>query len=283
MIAAGRLDDSLVADVRDLAGGGELVWRDGPDAAAFRVDQDARTLRALLGPLEAVADIIVVDRERFMPVRLFVADMDSTVIGQECIDELGDYAGFKPEVAAITERAMQGEIDFAIALEARVALLNGLDRSVIARCLAERITATPGAQTLVATLKAKGAHTLLVSGGFTDFVRPVATRLGFDAFRANVLEANGETLTGRTVGPIVDAAAKRQAAAEALASLGLGPQDMLAVGDGANDSAMIDLAGTGIGYRPKPALAAVADGSVRHHDLSALLWAVGIPRAEWVD
>ena len=217
------------------------------------------------------------------PVRLFVADMDSTMIGQECIDELADYAGFKDEVAAITERAMQGELDFAHALAERVRLLEGLNQSVISECVGARIRPNPGAKPLVATLKDRGVQTVLVSGGFVDFVQPIASLLGFDGMNANVLGNDEGKLTGTTVGPIVDAAAKRKVAADLLRARGLGPEALLAVGDGANDIPLIELAGLGIGYRPKPALADVADGFIRHHDLTALLWMAGIPRAEWVE
>ena len=204
------------------------------------------------------------------------------MIGQECIDELAEYAGFKDEVAAITERAMQGELDFAHALAERVALLKGLDQAVIGKCVRARIRPNPGAATLLATLKSRGVLTVLVSGGFVDFVRPIARQLGFDRMRANSLGTEDGKLTGTTVGRIVDASAKRRLAAEILAARGLGTEALLAVGDGANDIPLIELAGLGVGYRPKPALADVADGLIRHHDLTALLWMAGIPRAEWV-
>ena len=212
---------------------------------------------------------------------LLVADMDSTMIGQECIDELADYAGVKPEVAAITERAMRGELDFAAALAERVALLEGLEAGVIARCLAERVRLNPGAATLVRTMRAKGAETLLVSGGFTAFVASVAAEAGFDRFAANVLEIADGRLTGRVEGRIVDSAFKRQALVDARERLGLARDAVLAVGDGANDAPMIEEAGLGIAYRAKPALARVADAQLKYHDLDALLWAQGIPRAEW--
>ena len=214
--------------------------------------------------------------------RLLVADMDSTIIGQECIDELADYAGVKPEVAAITERAMQGELDFGAALAERVALLKGLDGTVLDRCLAERVRLNPGAATLVRTMRAMGAETLLVSGGFTAFVAPIAAAAGFDRFEANQLEIADGRLTGRVTGQIVDSAFKRQALVETRERLGLARDAVLAVGDGANDAPMIEEAGLGIAYRAKPALARVADAELKYHDLDALLWVQGIPRAEWV-
>ena len=199
------------------------------------------------------------------------------MIGQECIDELADYAGIKPQIAAITERAMQGELDFAAALRERVALLEGLEESAIALCLAERVRPNPGAATLVRTMRARGAMTLLVSGGFTAFAEPVAAMLGFERVEANVLETAAGKLAGRVTGRIVDAAYKARALVETRDSLGLGSADVMAVGDGANDAAMVEAAGLGIAYRAKPALVAVADARLDHHGLDALLWAQGIP------
>ena len=258
----------------------ELTWIDDGDAADLHFDGEVAAARAALDAIDGL-DVAIRAGER-VPARLFVADMDSTMIGQECIDELGDYAGFKDEVAAITERAMQGELDFASALAERVALLKGLNQSVIGECLRERIRPNPGAKAVVATMKAQGALTVLVSGGFTDFVGPIAAELGFDRFHANVLGVDHGTLSGTTTGPIVDAAAKRRIAGEVLAELGAGAAALVAVGDGANDAPMVELAGLGVGYRPKPALARIADGVIRHHDLSAVLWMQGIPRRDWV-
>ena len=215
--------------------------------------------------------------------RLLVADMDSTIIGQECIDELADYAGIKPEIAAITERAMQGELDFAAALEERVSLLEGLEEAAIGRCLAERIRPNPGAATLVRTMRAHGAETVLVSGGFTAFVAPIAQAVGFDRFEANVLAARDGRLTGSVTGRVVDSVVKRNTLVETRLQLGLAPDETMAIGDGANDIAMIEEAGLGIAYRAKPALAAVADARLDHHGLDALLWAQGIPRRDWVE
>jgi phosphoserine phosphatase len=277
LIAAGRLDDRLLqAAVRRAGGGRILGWVDHGDA----VDLDVAEPVALEG-WEGVDIIVQPPGTRLR--RLLVADMDSTIIGQECIDELADYAGFKPEVAAITERAMQGELDFAAALRERVALLAGLEEAIIGRCLAERIRPNPGAATLVRTMRAKGAETILVSGGFTAFVRVIAEQVGFDRFEANALAAEGGRLTGATEGRIVDSAAKRLALVEARERLGLRPEETMAVGDGANDVAMIEEAGLGVAYRAKPALAAVADARLDHHGLDALLWAQGIARRDWVE
>jgi phosphoserine phosphatase len=280
LIAAGRLDERLLAEALDrVPGASFLSWIDEGDAADLAIDGDLAAARQALAKLEGV-DFAVHSSGRG-PVRLFVADMDSTMIGQECIDELADYAGFKEKVAEITERAMQGELDFAHALAERVALLRGLDQKVLAECLKARIRPNPGASTLIATLKGRGVLTVLVSGGFTDFVRPIAMQLGFDRMSANRLAVEDGKLTGQTVGKIVDAAAKRGLAEEVLAGRGLGPESMVAIGDGANDVPLVELAGLGVGYRPKPALAQVADGIIRHHDLTALLWMQGIPRSEW--
>jgi len=281
LIAAGRLDERLLDRVRAaVAEARDLTWIDEGDATDLAFEGDVGSARAALEAIDGL-DFAIREGQR-VPARLFVADMDSTMIGQECIDELGDYAGLKDEVAAITERAMQGELDFASALAERVALLKGLNQSVIGECLRERIRPNPGAKALVATMKAQGALTVLVSGGFTDFVGPIAAELGFDRFHANVLGVRQGTLSGTTTGPIVDAAAKRRIAGEVLAELGAGPEALVAVGDGANDAPMVELAGLGVGYRPKPALARIADGVIRHHDLTALLWMQGIPRRDWV-
>ena len=281
LIAAGRLDERLLDRVRAaVANPRDLTWIDEGDATDLAFEGDVGSARAALEAIDGL-DFAIRAGER-VPARLFVADMDSTMIGQECIDELADYAGFKDEVAAITERAMQGELDFASALAERVALLKGLNQSVIGECLRERIRPNPGAKALVATMKAQGALTVLVSGGFTDFVGPIAAELGFDRFQANVLGVDQGTLNGTTIGPIVDAAAKRRIAGEVLAELGAGAAALVAVGDGANDAPMVELAGLGVGYRPKPALARIADGVIRHHDLTALLWMQGIPRRDWV-
>ena len=258
---------------------GELSWIDAGDAADLGFEGEAAAARDALSKIDGL-DFAIRLGER-VPARLFVADMDSTMIGQECIDELADYAGLKDEVAAITERAMQGELDFATSLAQRVALLEGLDHKVIAKCRRARIRPNPGAATLVATMKRHGALTVLVSGGFTDFVRPIARDLGFQRLRANYLGVKDGRLTGTTVGAIVDAQAKRRLAEQILAGLGAGPEALVAIGDGANDVPLITLAGLGVGYRPKPALAEVADGLIRHHDLTALLWMQGIPRSAW--
>jgi phosphoserine phosphatase len=280
LIAAGRLDDRLLQAALARLGDARLVgWVDEGDAADLEL-ADLPTARALEGWEEA--DLI--DQPpgpRFK--RLLVADMDSTIIGQECVDELADYAGIKPEVAAITERAMRGELDFAQALTERVALLEGLEGTVIQRCLDERIRPNPGAATLVRTMRSLGAETILVSGGFTAFVEPIARAVGFDRFKANVLSTRSGRLTGSTERRIVDSRVKRDTLVEARQRLGLARGETMAIGDGANDIAMVEEAGLGVAFRAKPALAAVADARLDHHGLDALLWAQGIPRRHWIE
>jgi phosphoserine phosphatase len=215
--------------------------------------------------------------------KLLVADMDSTMITVECIDELADYAGIKAQIAEVTERAMRGELDFGAALDARVALLKDLEESAIDRCLAERVKLMPGAKALVRTMRARGATTILVSGGFTRFAEPVGVEIGFDRVIANVLEIGEARLTGTVTKPIVDSSTKETTLLNALAELGLTAELSMAVGDGANDLAMIRQAGLGVAYHAKPIVAAAAGARIDHGDLTALLYAQGIPRAEWVE
>jgi phosphoserine phosphatase len=214
--------------------------------------------------------------------KLLVADMDSTMIGQECIDELAAEVGLRDEVAAITERAMRGEIAFQPALRERVALLRNLAVAVIDKVLAERIHVTSGARTLIATMKAAGARTTLVSGGFTAFVKPVAARIGFDDYGANELLVDRGRFSGLAAEPILGAEAKEAALAEISKQLGIELSETLAVGDGANDAGMISKAGLGVAFRGKPKLRAIADAVVDHADLKALLYLQGFSREEFV-
>lgn len=280
LIAAGRLDERLVdtalARVPDATRAG---WVEQGSAIDIEIPDVAAARHALEG-WEGV-DLIALPLGR--DIRLFVADMDSTMIGQECIDELADYAGVKPQVADITDRAMRGELDFEGALRERVALLAGLPESAIAQCLAERVRPNDGAETLVRTLNAQGIETLLVSGGFTAFAMPVAARLGFREVEANVLDVNEGLLSGQVHGRIVDSRYKKAALVDRRTSSGLTPSQTMAIGDGANDLPMVEEAGLGVAYRAKPVLAAAADARLDHHPLSALLWALGMPRANWID
>lgn len=214
--------------------------------------------------------------------RILIADMDSTMIQQECIDELADLAGVGPRVAEITARAMNGELDFHEALIARVSLLAGLPEGAIDEVLATRITLTPGGAELVATMRANGAHAALVSGGFTSFTQAVADKLGFDEHRANTLLAEDGVLTGHVALPVLGREAKVEALTRIAARLGVTPQDAIAVGDGANDLGMIQLAGAGVALHAKPAVAAQARLRIQHGDLTALLYLQGYHSDDFV-
>ena len=240
----------------------------------------AERLRHALG--DEPIDVAVRPADAHRRKRLFLADMDSTMIEQECIDELADRVGLKDHVAAITERAMRGEIAFEPALRERVALLDGLPVGAIDEVIAERITPTPGGRTLVQTMRAHGAYACLVSGGFTLFTGPVAARIGFDEHRANRLVVADGRLAGRVEEPIVGRDAKRATLIELRDRLGLAPAETLAVGDGANDLAMLEEAGLGVAFRAKPAVAAAAQARVQHGDLTALLYLQGFAAAEFV-
>jgi phosphoserine phosphatase len=254
-------------------------WIDEGDAADVRFTGDLDGARWALSALEDVDVVVQSDEPRWK--KLFVADMDSTIVGQECLDELADYAGLKEKVARITERAMLGELDFSGALRERVRLLAGLDERALARCLDERVEVTAGAETLVQTMRAGGASCMLVSGGFLSFADPIARAVGFDRVKANRLVFAGGKLSGEVGDPIVDAMAKRDALVAARDELGLDRSDVLAVGDGANDKMMIEEAGLGIAFKAKPALAKVADAELKYHGLDALLWVQGVRRREW--
>jgi phosphoserine phosphatase len=290
LIAAEWLESGAISEACDRLNGAsldpaEIIWIEPGLAADIGFSGDGAAARAALGPMEGRFDIAVQsgDHRRKM---LLVSDMDSTMITVECIDELADYAGIKPEIAAITERAMAGELDFAEALTARVALLAGLNESVIAECLRERVRPMPGAIELVRTMAGWGAHTMLVSGGFTSFANPVAAQIGLAEVHANALEIVDGKLTGGLTGDIVDAVVKRAMLQRGVADNGIIMQQALAVGDGANDLPMIAKAveglGLGVGYHPRPALAEAANFSVRHGDLTALLFAQGLGKADWI-
>jgi phosphoserine phosphatase len=226
-------------------------------------------------------DIVVqprIDRRK----KLFLADMDSTMIGQECIDELADFAGLKAHVAGITERAMRGEIAFEPALRERVALLKGLPVGVVDDVLKQRITLTPGGRELVATMRAHGGYTCLISGGFTLFTNAVAAMIGFQENRANELKVADGKLTGEVAEPILGRAAKLATLIELRESFDLDNLDTIVVGDGANDLGMIEAAGLGVAYHAKPAVAAAAAARIDHGDLTALLYAQGYRREEFV-
>ncbi|MDE1466828.1 phosphoserine phosphatase SerB [Aurantiacibacter sp. D1-12] len=241
---------------------------------------DRAVLREALDKHFSECDAIISSAPIEVP-KLFVSDMDSTMIGQECIDELADFAGLKDKVADITERAMQGELDFESALTERVGLLTGLEESAITRCLEERITSTPGARTLVQTLKSRGCKTVLVTGGFHHFADVVAKQLGFDRVVGNRLEVTNSALTGRLDGPIVDSATKKAVLLEELAALGESAVSMSA-GDGANDIPMLQASSYGIAYRAKPKARAASNGWIDRGDLTSLLKLLEIPEMDWV-
>jgi phosphoserine phosphatase len=289
LIAADELEHGAISEACDRlrdagAEPAEIEWLETGRVADIGFTGDIERIRSALKPLEASLDIAVQPAENRRKM-LLVSDMDSTIITVECIDELADYAGIKAEIAEITERAMQGELDFEGALRARVALLKGLHRDAIRRCIEERVRLTPGADVLLATMKGWGAHSLLVSGGFTDFVEAVVAMAGFDSMAANGLGIAGEHLTGEVEGEIVDAREKARQLVAARIKLGIDPALVLAAGDGANDILMIEAAieggGLGAAYHAKPALADKANFAIRHYDLTALLYAQGVSRERW--
>jgi phosphoserine phosphatase len=280
------LDASLVAHAADAlrrAGAGVAAPVTRAPGVAVDLPHDGLTpqqaRRALLGALEGQPVDVIVQVASQRSRRLFIADMDSTMITVECIDELADFVGKKPEVAAVTEAAMRGELDFVAALDARVALLKGLPLAAVTECLEQRVLTafTPGGRALIAALNQAGVRTILVSGGFTLFVEPVGGALGFQVTRSNVLEVADGRLTGTVARPVVTADVKRATLLEHCAQLGLTPAQALAVGDGANDIPMIEAAGLGVAFRAKPKTEAAADASLRHCGLDALLFALALP------
>jgi phosphoserine phosphatase len=264
-----------------------VAWLDAERAVDLRFAAEAGNdkhrlitdrLRAALG--KAAIDVVVQHAERRRK-QLLVADMDSTMIGQECLDELADFVGCKAQVAAITERAMRGEIAFAPALRERVRLLAGLPVAAMEEVLLKRISPTPGAPALVATMRRHGAYACLVSGGFTLFTGAIAARLGFDEHRGNrlIIGADGR-LTGAVAEPVLGPDAKLETLRELRSRLGLGNDDTLAVGDGANDLGMIEEAGFGVAFRAKPVVAEAAAACIDHADLTALLYIQGYRRED---
>jgi len=285
LIAKDRLADGDISAASDaLAAAGMAPfgrsWIEDDKACDLLFSAAPAAARAVLEALPAEIDVIV-QGEASRRRRLLVADMDSTMITVECIDELADYAGVKAEVAAVTERAMRGEIGFEAALAERVALLAGLEEAAIDRCREERVRLTGGARTLVRTMKREGAFTLLVSGGFTRFADPIGAEIGFDRVVANRLGVVAGRLDGSVAPPVLGAEGKRLALLDAATARGLRLDESLAVGDGANDVPMLKEAGLGVAFHAKPAAAAAADSLVRHNDLTALLYAQGWARSEW--
>jgi phosphoserine phosphatase len=284
--AAAALDEAALARARDvLPAAGKPYWLAPRIAATLLFTPDGEDARACAGRLRAsLADRpidVVVQPIGQRRKRLLIADMDSTMIGQECVDELADKVGLKARVAAITERAMRGDIAFAPALRERVALLEGLPVVTISEVIAERIKLTAGGRTLVATMRANGAYTCLISGGFTLFAQRIASMLGFDESRANRLVVTNGRLAGKVEEPILGREAKLAALKELTARLDLSPDATLAVGDGANDLAMLLAAGVGVAYHAKPLVAEQAQVRIDHGDLTALLYLQGYRRDEF--
>lgn len=272
------LSDALLTRLANAVSGVTRQARlDGEVAADLFADgSDARKLEAdIRAALDGTAVDIIVQPAATRRKALFLADMDSTMIGQECIDELAAYVGLKDKVASITERAMRGEIAFEPALRERVALLKGVPASVVDEIIRERITLTPGGRQLVRTMRANGAYTALVSGGFTVFTGPLGATIGFDEDRSNTLLVANGVLTGEVEAPILGKQAKLDSLVELREQRGFSRAATLAVGDGANDLAMLGEAGLGVAFRAKPAVAAAADARLDHADLTALLYAQG--------
>ena len=275
------LTPDLVEALRDRWTGGDIRWLAPHEAAEFPTRREPEDLWEAWEGLQAESVDLLVQPSENRRKRMLLADMDSTMIRQECIDELAHVAGVGDRVAQITARAMNGELNFEAALRERVALLRALPEAVIEEVLRDRITFMPGGPALLATMKAHGAHTVLVSGGFLSFARPVAAHLGFHEARANTLLAEEGRLTGEVAEPILGREAKVATLREVTARLGLTPADALAVGDGANDLGMLHLAGTGVALHAKPAVQAQCALRVNHGDLTALLYLQGYAREDF--
>jgi phosphoserine phosphatase len=276
------LDPALVSNLRNAMGGGDAVWLDPNHAAEFEVARLPKNLDGVWNSLQAEGVDMVAQPTEGRRKKMLLADMDSTMIRQECIDELADEAGVGNAVKSITQRAMNGELDFEGALTERVKLLRGLPEAIIAKVLADRITPMPGGATLVATMKAHGAYAALVSGGFVSFSSVIAERLGFDENRANTLISADGVLTGDVARPILGRDAKVEALEEITTRLGLTAKDVLAIGDGANDLGMLERAGTGVAIHAKPSVQAAAQHRINHGDLTSILFLQGYAKDDFV-
>ncbi|MCX8508190.1 MAG: phosphoserine phosphatase SerB [Rhodobacteraceae bacterium] len=279
--ARANLDRVAVESLRDAWGGAEARWLNPGIAAEFDLAHRPENQWQVWEGLQSLGLDLVVQKAEGRRKKMLLADMDSTMIEQECIDELAAMAGHGARVAAITARAMNGELDFESALIERVDLMRNLPEAVIAQVLKERITYMPGGATLIATMKANGGYAALVSGGFTAFTANVAAHLGFDEHRANRLLTSCGKLTGEVARPILGREAKVQALIDITGRLGLTPEDVIAVGDGANDLGMLGLAGAGVALHAKPAVAAQCDIRINHGDLTSLLYIQGYPARDF--
>ena len=278
---APSLDPALVESLRNAWGGGDADWLAVDEAAEFSLDTQPSNQWEVWADLQNMGVDLIILPATGRRKKMLLADMDSTMIQQECIDELAEEAGVGEHVKDITARAMNGELDFEGALTERVGLLKGLDESVISKVLAERITFMPGGKALLSTMKANGAYAALVSGGFTAFTAKVAAELGFDENRANTLLVEDGKLNGDVGRPILGREAKVQALKEITTRLGLSHADVMAVGDGANDLGMLGLAGAGVALHAKPSVAAECDIRINHGDLTALLYIQGYRKSDF--
>ena len=277
------LDRATVEAVRNAWGGGDAVWLEPGVAAEFPLDAMPVNRWEVWAGLQSLRVDLVVQAAEGRRKRVLLADMDSTMIQQECIDELADEAGVGARVAEITRRAMNGELDFEAALRERVGLLKGLPVAVIDRVIRDRITLMPGGPALVATMRANGAYAALVSGGFTAFTARIARVLGFDENRANTLNSKGDLLDGTVAEPILGRQAKVDALEDITRRLSITEAAVMAVGDGANDLGMLKRAGAGVALHAKPVVAAECDIRINHGDLTALLFIQGYAREDFAE
>lgn len=276
----GVLSPDWPSNLRNAWGGDDVVWLSSGEAAEFEVQEVPTNFWSVWEDLQTAGIDLCIQKTAGRKKKLLIADMDSTMIGQECIDELAEVAGVGEAVKAVTKRAMNGELNFEESVSARLGLMKGLSADVIAEVLENRITYTRGGDTLLATMKRDGAFCALVSGGFTKFTESVAKTLGFDEHRANVLGIRDGVLTGEVDGPILGRESKVEALEEYCARFGLSEDQVICVGDGANDLGMLGRAGAGVALHAKPAVAAECDLRINHGDLTALLYLQGYSKDE---